>query len=98
MFIATSTMVIVEITKASHVPSPANAKTSGMVITGAQVGAMLATDCASVSLGDRTAGLSPYDEWSTGIDDGVAAALIFSGTSRPLTSSASSPTLPSWGS
>src|SRR5271155_5782318 len=44
----------------SHVPLPASAKTSGIVIAGVVVGAMVETDCASTSSGERTPCRSPY--------------------------------------
>ena len=50
---ATSSTAEVASTYASQVPLPAKAKTSGMVATGVVVGAMVETDCASVSIGDN---------------------------------------------
>src|SRR5580704_9980370 len=44
----------------SHVPLPASAKTSGIVIAGVAVGAIADTDCASVSQGPSTCRRKPY--------------------------------------
>ena len=41
-------------TYASHVALPASAHTSGIVAAGVVVGAMVETDCASVSMGEST--------------------------------------------
>src|SRR5271154_4049717 len=49
---ATSKTAPVASTYASHVPFPASAHTSGIVTTGVLVGAIVDTDCASVSIGD----------------------------------------------
>jgi hypothetical protein len=38
---------------ATHVPFPAEAKTSGTVIAGEHVGAIVETDCAKVSSGPK---------------------------------------------
>jgi hypothetical protein len=38
---------------------PAKAQTSGMVAAGVVVGAMVETDCASVSIGDNTSHRKP---------------------------------------
>jgi len=38
---------------------PAKAQTSGMVAAGVVVGAMVETDCASVSIGDNTSRRKP---------------------------------------
>src|SRR5579864_4017981 len=46
-------MATVASTYASHVPLPASAHTSGIVAAGVVVGAMVETDCASVSMGER---------------------------------------------
>ena len=43
----------------SHVPLPASANTSGIVIAGVAVGAIADTDCASVSHGPSTFRRSP---------------------------------------
>ena len=43
----------------SHVPFPASANTSGIVIAGVAVGAIADTDCASVSHGPSTCLRSP---------------------------------------
>jgi len=43
----------------SHVPFPARAKASGMVMVGEVVGAMVETDWASVSSGERLCCLRP---------------------------------------
>jgi hypothetical protein len=51
---ATSSTAIVASTYASQVPFPANAQTSGTVAAGVVVGAMVETDWASVSIGERT--------------------------------------------
>ncbi len=40
-------------TYASQVPLPASAQTSGIVAAGVVVGAMVETDCARVSMGER---------------------------------------------
>ena len=45
---------------ASHVPLPASAQTSGMVAAGVVVGAMVETDCARVSSGERAPRRRPY--------------------------------------
>ena len=50
---ATSKMATVARTYASQVPLPASAKTSGIVAAGVVVGAIVETDCASVSMGER---------------------------------------------
>src|SRR5580700_9057604 len=55
MHSATSSTAPVASTYASQVPFPARAHTRGMVATGVVVGAMVETDCASVSIGERTA-------------------------------------------
>ncbi len=46
-------MATVARTYASHVPLPASAQTRGIVAAGVVVGAMVETDCASVSMGER---------------------------------------------
>src|ERR1700728_1684498 len=50
---ATSSRTIVASKYASHVPLPASAQTSGIVAAGVVVGAIVETDCARVSMGDR---------------------------------------------
>src|SRR5580700_9728364 len=50
---ATRNIATVARTYASHVPLPARAHTSGMVAAGVVVGAMVETDCARVSMGER---------------------------------------------
>lgn len=50
---------MVEIKKATAAPCPANAKTSGTVMTGAPVGAMSAMDWAKVSLGESEPDFNP---------------------------------------
>src|ERR1700730_9295849 len=50
---ATRTMATVANTYASQVPFPASAHTSGIVAAGVVVGAIVETDCARVSMGDR---------------------------------------------
>jgi len=57
---ATSRIAIVASTYASHVPLPANAQTRGMVAAGVVVGAIVETDCASVSIGERMSRRNPY--------------------------------------
>ena len=47
-------------TYASQVPLPARAQTSGIVAAGVVVGAMVETDCARVSMGDRIPRRKPY--------------------------------------
>jgi hypothetical protein len=50
---ATKKIATVASAYASHVPLPASAHTSGIVAAGVVVGAMVETDCASVSRGER---------------------------------------------
>jgi len=59
MHSATSSVQTVASRYASHVPFPAVAKTSGTVIAGEQVGAMVETDCARVSSGPSTCRRNP---------------------------------------
>ena len=56
---ATSRIAAVASTYASQVPFPARAQTSGMVAAGVVVGAMVETDCASVSIGERISRRKP---------------------------------------
>ena len=56
---ATSRIATVASTYASHVPLPASAHTNGIVAAGVDVGAMVETDCASVSSGESTSRRSP---------------------------------------
>ena len=56
----TSNTAAVASTYASHVAFPARAKTSGIVAAGVVVGAMVDTDCASVSMGERMFCRKPY--------------------------------------
>jgi hypothetical protein len=56
---ATSNTATVANKYASHVPFPASAQTSGMVAAGVVVGAMVETDCARVSMGERIPGRKP---------------------------------------
>src|SRR5580704_5391513 len=60
MHSATSKIAPVANTYASHVPFPASAHTSGIVAAGVVVGAIVDTDCASVSIGDNTSRRNPY--------------------------------------
>src|SRR5271165_914119 len=60
MHSATSKIAAVASTYASHVPFPASAHTNGIVAAGVVVGAIVDTDCASVSIGDSTPVRSPY--------------------------------------
>ena len=46
-------------TYASQVPFPASAQTRGIVAAGVAVGAIVETDCASVSMGERISRRSP---------------------------------------
>lgn len=57
---ATNRIAPVANTYASHVPFPASAHTSGIVAAGVVVGAIVDTDCASVSIGDKTSRRNPY--------------------------------------
>src|SRR5216684_7028241 len=57
---ATRRMAAVASTYASQVPLLAKAQTSGMVAAGVVVGAMVETDCASVSIGESTSRRNPY--------------------------------------
>src|ERR1700719_1115287 len=50
---ATRKIAMVANTYASHVPLPASAHTSGIVAAGVVVGAIVETDCARVSMGER---------------------------------------------
>src|ERR1700722_15123383 len=50
---ATRKIAMVANTYASQVPLPASAQTSGIVAAGVVVGAIVETDCARVSRGDR---------------------------------------------
>ena len=56
---ATSKTATVASTYASQVPLPARAQTSGMVAAGVVVGAMVETDCAKVSIGERISRRNP---------------------------------------
>src|ERR1700674_3867994 len=60
MHSATRRIAAVASTYASQVPLPARAQTSGIVAAGVVVGAMVETDCASVSIGERTSRRNPY--------------------------------------
>jgi hypothetical protein len=42
------------------VPLPASAATSGIVAAGVEVGAIVETDCASVSIGESASPRNPY--------------------------------------
>jgi hypothetical protein len=72
MHAATSKMARLANTYASHVPFPAKAQTRGMVATGVVVGAMVETDCASVSIGESISRRNPYVELWEGICDASA--------------------------
>jgi hypothetical protein len=50
---ATRRIATVASTYASQVPFPASAHTKGIVAAGVVVGAIVETDCAKVSIGDR---------------------------------------------
>jgi hypothetical protein len=50
---------MVAMRNATAQPGPARPKTSGTVITGAPVGAMIATDCARVWTGDSAPDFRP---------------------------------------
>ena len=50
---ATRKMATVASTYASHVPFPASPQTSGIVAAGVVVGAIVETDWANVSMGER---------------------------------------------
>jgi hypothetical protein len=52
-------MATVASTYASQVPFPASAQTSGMVAAGELVGAMVETDWANVSIGERISRRKP---------------------------------------
>ncbi len=56
---ATRRIAAVASTYASHVPFPASAQTNGMVAAGVVVGAMVETDCASVSIGESASRRNP---------------------------------------
>ena len=53
MHSATRSIATVASAYASHVPFPASANTRGIVAAGVVVGAMVETDCARVSRGER---------------------------------------------
>ena len=53
MHSATNNTAMVASRYASHVPFPASAQTRGIVAAGVVVGAMVETDCAKVSSGER---------------------------------------------
>jgi hypothetical protein len=60
---------------AIQVPLPARANTRGMVSTGEVVGAMAATDWASVSQGVRMLWRKPYCVWLAGKSDASTAVV-----------------------
>ena len=64
---------------ATQVPLPARAKTSGIVRTGEVVGAMAATDWASVSQGVRMLWRRPYSVWFAG-EAGANTAVVSGGS------------------
>src|ERR1700686_5543312 len=71
MHSATKKIAMVANTYASHVPLPASAHTSGIVAAGVVVGAIVETDCARVSMGDRIPRRKPKSavgERSGGVD------------------------------
>src|SRR5579871_1298185 len=68
---ATSRIADIARRYASHVPLPARAATSGIVAAGVDVGAMVETDCASVSIGERASPRKPYSIFFIWLDFGA---------------------------
>jgi hypothetical protein len=86
MHTATNSTATVASKYASHTPFPASAQTSGIVAAGVVVGAIVETDCASVSIGESTPRRKPYPaacESVSAIQDFSGAPLRGAGFSMP---------------
>src|SRR5579872_912120 len=84
---ATSRIADIARRYASQVPLPASAATSGIVAAGVDVGAMVETDCASVSIGESASPRKPYSTTFIFVEPGGSRegdAIVCLSRSAPL--------------